>query len=240
LVELAPSQKWSWYSRRWRRPWKCSSIRQSRSPIRLLTSLDPSIYMIVLDNCEHLLEATARLVDSLLDSCPRLRILATSREALGVAGEVRWSVPTLSAPERQGTPSPEEREGYESVRLFIDRARNRDPLLLLELAQCPCSSRHLREARGDSACHRAGLCQGGHAVFGAYLGEAPRRTRALDARGRTAKPRRRTLEGTLDWSYDLLSEPERNVYRRLSVFAGGVDSGGFGGRGLRRRRRGER
>jgi predicted ATPase len=82
--------------------------------------------LLILDNCEHLLDATARLVDSVLDSCPHLRILATSREALGVEGEVRWPVPTLSAPERQGTPSPEELEAYESVRLFVERARNRD------------------------------------------------------------------------------------------------------------------
>ena len=83
--------------------------------------------LLILDNCEHLLEASARLVDKLLDSCPRLRILATSREALGVEGEVRWPVPPLSVPERQRTLSSEELEAYESVRLFNERARGRDP-----------------------------------------------------------------------------------------------------------------
>jgi hypothetical protein len=83
--------------------------------------------LLVLDNCEHLLEASARLVDKLLDSCPRLNILATSREALGVEGEVRWPVPPLSVPERQGTPSSGELEAYESVHLFGERARERDP-----------------------------------------------------------------------------------------------------------------
>ncbi|MDQ3566795.1 MAG: AAA family ATPase, partial [Actinomycetota bacterium] len=87
--------------------------------------------LLVLDNCEHLLEATCRLADLLLDSCPRLRILATSREALGVEGEARWLVPPLSAPEPQGTPSSEELEGYESVRLFVERARGRDPAFSL-------------------------------------------------------------------------------------------------------------
>jgi predicted ATPase len=83
--------------------------------------------LLVLDNCEHLVEPSARLVDKLLDSCPRLRILATSREALGVEGEVRWLVPLLSMPDPQHTPSLEKLEGYESVRLFVERARGRDP-----------------------------------------------------------------------------------------------------------------
>ena len=76
--------------------------------------------LLILDNCEHLIEAIASLVDLLLDSCPRLRILATSREGLGVEGEIRWVVPPLSMPETQGTPSSEELESYESVRLFVE------------------------------------------------------------------------------------------------------------------------
>src|SRR5215217_405492 len=83
--------------------------------------------LLILDNCEHLLEATARLVDLLLDSCPLLRILATSREALGVEGEIRSVVPPLSVPEHQSTPLSEELEAYESARLFVERARRRDP-----------------------------------------------------------------------------------------------------------------
>ena len=83
--------------------------------------------LLVVDNCEHLVEATANLVDRLLDSCPGVRILATSREAIGVEGEIRWDVPPLSMPDPQHTPSSEELEGYESVRLFVERARGRDP-----------------------------------------------------------------------------------------------------------------
>src|ERR671921_1122965 len=83
--------------------------------------------LLILDNCEHLLEASAHLVDKLLDSCPHLSILATSREALGVEGEGRWPVPPLSVPERQPTPSSEELEAYESVHLFGERAKGRDP-----------------------------------------------------------------------------------------------------------------
>jgi predicted ATPase len=87
--------------------------------------------LLVLDNCEHLIEATAQLVDEVLDSCPHLRILATSRKALGVEGEMRWPVPPLSVPELQGMPTSEELEAYESVRLLVERARGRDPAFSL-------------------------------------------------------------------------------------------------------------
>src|SRR5215207_10099807 len=87
--------------------------------------------LLVVDNCEHLIEAAAGLVDKLLDSCPRVRILAISREALGVEGEARWLVPPLSVPDPQDTPSSGQLEDYESVRLFVERARGRDPAFAL-------------------------------------------------------------------------------------------------------------
>ena len=86
--------------------------------------------LLILDNCEHVLESVARLVAPLLDSCPRLRVLATSREALGVQGELMWPVPPLSMPEPQNSTLsqvldlPEGLEAYESVRLFVERARD--------------------------------------------------------------------------------------------------------------------
>jgi predicted ATPase len=87
---------------------------------------------LVVDNCEHLIEAVVRLVDALLGSCPRLRILATSREILNVADEVSWAVPSLSVPDsRQKVSTAEELEGYESVRLFVERAYQRDPSFVL-------------------------------------------------------------------------------------------------------------
>ena len=177
--------------------------------------------LLVLDNCEHLLKATARLVDVLLDSCPRLRILPTSRAALEVEGEVRWSVPPLSKPERQSTSSSEELEGYESVRLLIERARGRDPYFSLN----PQNARAVGEI-----CKRLERIPLAIELAAARVGTlsveqiSERLEGSLDLltrRGRTAAPRQRTLRGTLDWSYDLLSEPERVLFRRLSVFAGG-------------------
>jgi len=93
--------------------------------------------LIILDNCEHLLDAAARLVDKVLDSCPSVHILATSREALGVEGEVRWLVPPLSAPEMGRTPSAEELEAYEAVHLFVERARGRDAAFSLSPRNVP-------------------------------------------------------------------------------------------------------
>jgi DNA-binding SARP family transcriptional activator len=92
----------------------------------LVSSMRHKEQLVVMDNCEHLIEATARLVDTLLDACPRLRILATSREPLDVAGELSWPVSSLSVPDRQPS-TVEEVEGYESVRLFVERARHRNP-----------------------------------------------------------------------------------------------------------------
>jgi non-specific serine/threonine protein kinase len=87
--------------------------------------------LLLVDNCEHLVEAAAHLVNSLLGACPHLRVLATSREALGVEGEVRWLVSPLSVPGSGDAPHAEELEAYESVRLFAQRARGRDPSFAL-------------------------------------------------------------------------------------------------------------
>jgi predicted ATPase len=90
--------------------------------------------LLVVDNCEHLVEAAVGLVDALLDSCPSLRVLATSRETLRVAGEVTWVVPSLTVPDtRQEAYTPQELEAHESVRLFAERARQRDPSFELTL-----------------------------------------------------------------------------------------------------------
>ena len=177
--------------------------------------------LLVLDNCEHLLEAVARLVDKMLDSCPRLRILATSREALGVEGEIRWVVPPLSVPELQGTPSPEELEAYESVRLFVERARGHDPSFSLSPHSALVVAEICRMLEGiplaiELAASRVGTLSV-EQISERLEGSLDLLTRG----GRIALPRHRTLKGTLEWSHDLLAESERKVFRRLSVFAGG-------------------
>jgi predicted ATPase/DNA-binding SARP family transcriptional activator/DNA-binding CsgD family transcriptional regulator len=177
--------------------------------------------LLILDNCEHLLEATARLVDLLLDSCPHLRIMATSREALGVEGEVRWPVAPLSVPEQERTSSSQELEGYESTRLFVQRAKGRDPTFSLSPQDALAVAEICRKLGGmplaiELAAARVGTLSLEH-ISERLEGSLD----LLSGGARTAVSRQRTLRGTLDWSHELLSEPERKIFRKLSVFAGG-------------------
>jgi predicted ATPase/DNA-binding CsgD family transcriptional regulator len=177
--------------------------------------------LLILDNCEHLLEATARLVDKLLDACPRLRIMATSREAIGVEGEIRWLVPPLSVLEPQGTPSPEELEGYESVRLFVKRARGRDPAFSLSPHNAVAVAEICWKLEGIPLAIELAAARIGTLSLEQIAERLGGALQLLTHGGRTAVPRQRTLKRTLDWSYDLLSEDEKKLFGRLAVFSGG-------------------
>ena len=199
------------------------SVRESLGapPVEAISrALRGKEMLLVLDNCEHLVEAAARLAETLLVGCPRLRILATSREALGVAGETVLQVPPLSGPDPGRRPPAEELEGYESVRLFVQRARYRNPAFVLT----PHNAGSVAEicARLESiplaielAAARVGLSV---EQVAERLDDA---LGLLTTGARTVAPRQRTLRGALDWSHDLLSGPERALFRCLSVFAGG-------------------
>src|SRR5215204_2749499 len=176
--------------------------------------------LVILDNCEHLLEASAHLVDKVLDSCPRLRILATSREALGVEGEVRWVVLPLSVPEAQGTLPSEELEGYESVRLFVERARGRDRSFSLSPQNALAVAEICRMLEGIPLAIELAAARVGTLSLEQISERLEGSLELLTRGGRTAVPRHRTVKGTLDWSYELLSEDEKKLFGRLSVFAG--------------------
>ena len=177
--------------------------------------------LLILDNCEHLIAAVARLTDDLLNSCSHLRVLATSRESLNVEGELNWLVPSLSVPSLGPSPRRlEELEPYESVRLFVERARHRNPTFSLTPENAHAVARICERLEGiplaiELAAARVGLST---EQIAARLDDS---LRLLSAGSRTASPRQRTLRGTLDWSYALLSEPEQRLFGRLSVFAGG-------------------
>ncbi len=176
--------------------------------------------LLVLDNCEHLIDAVARLADVLLDSCLHLRVLATSRESLNVEGELNWLVPSLSAPSLLQSPKVEELAGYESVRLFVERARHRNSAFSLTSENANAVARICGRLDGiplaiELAAARVGLSVEQIAV---RLDDS---LRLLSVGSRTASPRQRTLRGTLDWSYELLSKPQRRLFDRLPVFAGG-------------------
>lgn len=177
--------------------------------------------LLVLDNCEHLVEATARMLDVLLDSCPDLRVLATSREALGVEGEATWVVPPLSVPIPQRSATAAMLEGSESARLFLARARSRYPSFKISPENAQAVAEICRKLEGiplaiEMAAARIGVLS--VEEISERLGDA---LGFLTGGGRTRTPRQRTIRGALDWSHDLLSDPEKIVFRRLSAFAGG-------------------
>jgi predicted ATPase/class 3 adenylate cyclase len=177
--------------------------------------------LLVLDNCEHLVAACARLADALLRTCPNLRILATSREPLGIAGETSWRVPPLSLPDLQRLPSPEGLSAYEAVRLFIERAVAVLPTFSVTNENAPWIAQVCHRLDGiPLAVELAAVRVKGLSVeqIAARLDD---RFRLLTGGSRTALPHHQTLRAAIDWSHDLLSDPERIVLRRLAVFAGG-------------------
>jgi predicted ATPase/DNA-binding SARP family transcriptional activator len=202
---------------------------------RLREALRRRDAVLVLDNCEHLVDGVAQLVQDLLSAAPGLRLLCTSREALATDGELVWSVPSLRVPPTDpdaalaanpgpagpAPRSPRELDGYAAVRLFVDRARSADPGFSLT---------------ADNAGAVAQLCRGLDGIPLA-LELAAARVRALgvhelarrlDDRFRLlgsrtgAVSRQRTLRAVVQWGWDLLEPGEQAVLRRLSVFAGGV------------------
>ena len=145
--------------------------------------------------------------------------MATSREPLVVAGENELGVPALSLPDPKRTPTVEELGGYESARLFVERARHRDPTFVLTAQNAEAVAEICRRLEGIPLAIELAAARVGLAVeqIAERLDDS---LKLLTTGGRTATPRQRTLRGALDWSHDLLSDPERKLFGRLSVFAG--------------------
>jgi predicted ATPase/class 3 adenylate cyclase len=187
----------------------------------LVDYLKPKALLLILDNCEHLLTACAQLADALLRACPSLRLLASSREGLGIGGEQTYRVPSLSLPDPTHLPPLERLHEFEAMQLFADRAR-------LSVA-----SFAVTQSNASAVAHVCERLDG----IPLAIELAAARVRALPVEqiherlddmfrlltggSRTALPRQQTLRALIDWSYDLLSEAERTLLRRLSVFAGG-------------------
>jgi predicted ATPase/class 3 adenylate cyclase len=188
----------------------------------LLDSLKPKRLLLVLDNCEHLLAACSTLADTLLRGCPGVCILSTSREGLNIGGETTYRLPSLSLPDPRHLPSTlESLSQYEAVRLFIDRALAVLPAFTVTNQNAPAVAQVCCRLDGiPLAIELAAAWVKALPVekLNERLGDM---FRLLTGGSRTALPRQQTLRALIDWSYDLLSEPERALLRRLSVFAGG-------------------
>ena len=186
----------------------------------LVEYLETKEALLVLDNCEHLVGACAELVDALLRTCPGVRILATSREPLGVAGEVSWSVPPLSLPDTGLEQTPGELLRCEAVGLFVERAEAVAPGFALTQDNGPAVADLCARLDGMPLAIELAASRVRMLSVGEILERLDDRFRLLQG-NRTAVPRHRTLEATIDWSHELLSVREKILFRRLSVFAGG-------------------
>ena len=198
------------------------SDEAGKPPLDILKEyLQDKKVLLVLDNCEHLIEACAKVTYTLLNASAGLKILASSREALGVKGELSYPVPSLSIPDPKNLPAIEQLSQYEAVRLFLDRTQ--------------LVAAHFNLGKDNAAfivqiCHRLDGIPLAIELATARLKmmsveqisqRLDDRFRLLTGGARTALPRQQTLRALIDWSYDLLNHSERLLLRRLSVFAGG-------------------
>lgn len=176
--------------------------------------------LVILDNCEHLLEPCAQLANTIAASCANLRILATSRQALRVEGEQTWQLSTLSAPETGRVPL-EALESYDAVRLFVDRARQSRPGFELDSDNSAAVAQ--LSARLDGLPLALELAAARVKVLSVQeiVDRLDERFRLFSTDNQLAMPRMKSLTALMDWSYELLSPAEQALLRSLSVFAGG-------------------
>jgi len=185
--------------------------QQGRTTTDTLTrSIAERHMVIVLDNCEHLLDATAALIVTLLGACPSLVVLATSREPIGVTGEVTWRVPSLSLAD-------------EAIELFTDRARRARPDFTITDDNSAAAMEICRRLDGIPLAIELAAARVRALSLTEIVDSLHDRFRLLTGGARTAVRRQQTLRASVDWSHALLTEPERIVLRRLAVFVGGAD-----------------
>ncbi|MGQ0466908.1 MAG: helix-turn-helix transcriptional regulator [Sporichthyaceae bacterium] len=188
---------------------------------RLLVHLANRDLLLVLDNCEHLVEECALLADSLLRGCPGVRLIGTSREALGVAGEVTWRVPPMGLPASAAPHAPDSLRTFDAVTLFVDRSVAARPNFVVDNATAPVIAEICARLDGIPLAIELAAARSRTLTPNQILAELEDRFRLLTGRTRGALARQQTLEASVAWSHDLLSEAERTAFRRLAVFAGG-------------------
>ncbi len=183
--------------------------------------------LLVLDNCEHLLAACQELVKALLLACPNLQVLATSREPLAIAGELTWLVPALSMPEAVHLLQPDNRWSaeltrYDAIRLFVERAQSVLPTFTLTNQNRVAVVEVCQRLDGMPLAIELAAARVNVLTVQQIAARLDDRLALLTGGNRTALiPRHQTLRATMAWSYDLLSEQERLLFCRLSVFSGG-------------------
>ena len=192
----------------------------------LVQALRERALLIVLDNCEHLVAACAQVVETLLEGCAHLRVLATSRHVLGLTGEAAWRVPSLGLPDRTHAPLEEKdwvaqlRE-YGGIRLFVERALLVQPAFRLTPHNAGAVAQVCVDLEGIPLAIELAAAWVRVLSVEQIVSRLDQRFRLLGGSGRALLGRQQTLRATLDWSYDLLTEAEKALFMRLAVFAGG-------------------
>ena len=192
----------------------------SYASILILHLLDRHI-LVILDNCEHVLDSCAQLVLTLLQRCPKVAFLATSRERLGVPGEITYRVPSLTALGPEMVVNYQDLEQTDSIRLFVERAAANLPGFRLTRETLPIAARICHRLDGIPLAVELAAARISTLSIAQIADFLDDQFRLLTDGSRMALPRHRTLRASIDWSYNLLTEPERILLRRLSVFSGG-------------------
>jgi predicted ATPase/DNA-binding CsgD family transcriptional regulator len=176
--------------------------------------------LLVVDNCEHVIEECAGLVNAILRSCPGITLLATSREPLRVNGETVWRVAPLAVPDPAAQIDVEDLARCEAVRLFVDRAQLAAPGFEMTAENAPALAELCRRLDGIPLAIELAAARAGMMSPGQILNRLQDRFGLLIGGSRTGPARHRTLQSAIDWSHDLLNDQERTLFRRSSVFAG--------------------
>jgi predicted ATPase/DNA-binding winged helix-turn-helix (wHTH) protein len=183
--------------------------------------LAPRHVLLVLDNAEHVLEACAQLADAVLRVSAKLRVLVTSRERLGIVGELTYRVPSLSVPDPEDEATPEQISAYESARLFIERARLQQPQFAVTAENAAALASICSRLDGIPLAIELAAARVRSMPVGEVGLRLDQRFALLTGGSRTALPRHQTLRSLIDWSYDLLSDAEQALLCRVSIFSGG-------------------
>ncbi|MCL6508685.1 MAG: adenylate/guanylate cyclase domain-containing protein, partial [Bryobacteraceae bacterium] len=190
----------------------------------LAEALKPRTLLLILDNCEHLVGACAQLAETLLQTCPNLRILATSREALGIAGEVAWRVPSLSLPQPHELAQPDSLARitqYEAIRLFIERAEAASSDFRVTPHNIGAMVQICQRLDGIPLAIELAAARVKALSVEQIAARLENRFRLLAGGPRTGLPHHQTLRAALDWGYELLDDGERALFPRVAVFAAG-------------------
>jgi predicted ATPase/class 3 adenylate cyclase/Tfp pilus assembly protein PilF len=189
---------------------------------RTLTEyLNSRTALLLLDNCEHLLTPCAQLAETLMRSCPNVCILASSREGLGIAGELTYRVQSLSVPDPKQAVTAESLLHYDAVRLFVERAVFHQPAFIANSHNASALAQVCHRLDGIPLAIELAAARVRSLAVEEINARLDNRFRLLTGGSRTALPRQQTLRALIDWSYDLLTAQERLLLHRVSVFLGG-------------------